>query len=59
MDSAETTTAEPVRAASTEPLDIGSDRNRSTRPLPRSVATPSAVLDRLVSMVWARMPAIR
>jgi hypothetical protein len=48
-----------VRPSTTATRDMGSDRNRSITPLPRSFAIPIVVKKTLNATVWAKIPAIR
>ena len=48
-----------VRPASTAERAIGSERNRSIRPLLRSSASPSAVTKPPNAIVWTMIPGIR
>ena len=48
-----------TRPASTEAREVGSERNRSIRPLPMSSHNPSAVTNPPKSMFWTRMPGMR
>ena len=47
---------ETLRATTTAPRPIGSERNRSTMPLPRSLLSPMATTNELNAMVCAMMP---
>ena len=50
--------SETVRPSSTAKRDIGSERNRSTRPLCRSPATPAALVPIAENITWVKMPAM-
>ncbi len=54
-DSARSATVRPIRTAERA---IGRDRNRSTRPLPRSSATPTAVVAAPITIIWVKIPAM-
>ena len=47
---------ETLRATTTDERRIGSDRNRSTMPLPMSVSRPMATMKALNAIVWAMIP---
>ena len=47
-----------LRPTRTEPREIGSDRNRSMMPLPRSMLRPMATMNAEKAMVWAMIPGI-
>jgi hypothetical protein len=53
------TTSARVRPASTEAREVGSERNRSIRPLVRSSARPRAVTKPPNAVFWTMIPGIR
>ena len=52
-------TSDDVRPASTAARDIGSERNRSIRPLCTSSVSPSAVTNPPNAIDWTMIPGIR
>jgi hypothetical protein len=53
------TTSLSVRPARTAAGDMGSERKRSMRPLPRSSLRPSAVTNPPKAMFWTMIPGSR